>query len=85
MRSDFEQWRKQYLAYTEWCLERGGLLPPSGVFHNDRIIALREYSNLLDSPTNRRLGCAAAMRAQRSMSKAEFSPVMRFLPIRPEQ
>lgn len=59
MRSDFEQWRKQYLAYTEWCLERGGLLPPSGVFHNDRIIALREYSNLLDSPSNRRLGCAA--------------------------
>jgi len=59
LRSDFEQWRTRYLAYTEWCLERGGMLPPGRIVHNDRVVLLREYSRQLDGESPRRLGCAA--------------------------
>ncbi len=60
LQSDFEQWRRQYMAYTDWCLERGGLLPPADVVHIDRVVLLREYSDRIDTPSARRLGCAAA-------------------------
>lgn len=60
LRPDFERWRERYLAYTDWCLERGGLLPPSDVVHNDRVVLLREYAERLDGSPPRRLGCSAA-------------------------
>lgn len=57
MRTEFEGWRRSYLAYTDWCVEKGGLLPPGGISHVDRISLVHTFSDSIDAVSSRRLGC----------------------------
>ncbi len=80
LRTDFEEWRGKYLAYTEWCLERGGLLPPGEVVHNDRVTLLRESSDRLDYASSRRLGCSAGDEGAAIDVEGRIFPCDAFLP-----